>query len=70
MINGIETPGDLYTIAEFTKMCEARHLIDYDGEGYFATETVESGEQVSCEEMAKGVGPANPKYTHVRWYNR
>ena len=70
MINGIETPGDLYTIAEFKEMCEAGHLIDYDGIGYFSTETTESGEQVSCKKMREGKGVPSPEYTHVRWYNR
>ncbi len=62
--------SDLYTVAEFTEMCEAVHLIDYDGVGYFSTETTESDELVSIAEMAHGGAGIDPQYTHVRWYNR
>lgn len=70
MINGIETPGDLYTVAEFKEMCEAGDIMDDDGMGYFSTETTESEEEVSCENLACGGAAPHPKYTHVRWYNR
>ena len=61
--------GDTFTIEEFTKHCEAGGFINYDGNGYFATENMESAIPVNCQAFAEG----NVKsfgFTHIRWYNR
>ena len=61
---------DLYTIDRFMVMCKSGYLIDYDGVGYFGTETTESEQQVSCKDLASGTVVPDPKHTHVHWYNR
>lgn len=57
--------GDLMTMAEFIDCCKSGGLIDYDGFGEYATETMVSNIRVRPSDYSKG-----KLITHVLWYNR
>jgi hypothetical protein len=65
--------GDLYDLMplnRFLEDCWSRELIDYDGNGYYATATEVSKIKVVPSDITKA-GKTPPEWaTHVVWYNR
>lgn len=64
----IETDSDFMTMADFVDGCECGGLIDYDGFGYYATETEMTDLTVRPSDWSKG--KLDPRWTHVVWFNR
>lgn len=61
--------GDLFTIKEFSEMCESGCFIDYDGNGHLATEDKESDIIIHPSTLRESIND-NPWATHIMWYNR
>ena len=55
-------------IKTFQNLVKQRCFTDYDGYGYYATETEESNQYVELSELVKGIYPEWA--THVMWYNK
>ncbi len=55
-----------YTFTEFMDACKNGWINDYDGSGYYGSETSEVRVSVSCIDGAHG--RLDDKYTHVWWY--
>ena len=64
-----DNTGELFTLDEFVDMCHRELFIDYDGFGHLSTDTHESNEVVWPSQIAKGA-TLDPKWTHVKWFNR
>ena len=78
--------GDFMTIESFIACCECGGFIDYDGFGYYATETQQSDKVVRPSFVTGRTKAFNPdtekfymkevkenideSFTHVVWYNR
>ena len=60
--------GDHMTVEKFVRLCKSHALIDYDGTGYYATETAESSKHVWPSQITDGI--VDQTYTHVMWFNR
>jgi len=64
--------GDKFSFEDFAKMCRSGGFIDYDGFGYFGTDTEES-EIKTSPSIFRGQIKLNPalvqKYTCIWWYN-
>lgn len=60
--------GDLMVIESFISNCECGGFIDYDGHGYYATETKMSDMMVLPSDIKHG--NINKDFTHVVWFNR
>lgn len=58
----------IFTVQEFTEGVNAGGFTDYDGIGYFATETHRSNILVECS--IPFYNPDKSLYTHVVWYNK
>jgi len=59
---------DLMTLDCFKAAVKAGAYIDYDGYGYYATETEQSDIALLPSQIGKQVAPAFA--THIAWYNR
>ena len=62
----IEKGDTVFTMAEFTEDCRDGNLIDYDGEGVYATATHKSDIGV----LPSDVPFVDRGWSHVVWYNR
>lgn len=60
--------GELFSIEEFIDYCESGAFIDYDGTGYYATETLKSYIEICPSDIKRGI--YRKDFTHVVWYNR
>lgn len=60
--------GDHMLIADFVAACRSGTFIDYDGYGYYATQTQESDKLIRPSEVMKG--HIDWSFSHVMWYNR
>jgi hypothetical protein len=59
--------GDHMTLAHFIECCECHGFIDYDGWGYYATETDMSNVVVHPSDTS---GKINRNFSHVVWFNK
>lgn len=70
----LDSVGDLMTLDEWIGDVECGGFIDYDGWGYYCTETEQSNISVSPSDLQAGlvtkVRERHPELTHVMWYNR
>ena len=73
--------GDLFTMKEFKEMSKDASLIDYDGHGYYATETAQTDIVIRpshtydsmmecCKIEYEAHKHLTKHFTHVKWYNR
>jgi len=62
--------GDKMTTAEFLEDVESGCFIDYDGHGYFGTDTQESDQMVIPSETKEDSFFLPEWATHIYWYNR
>ena len=53
---------------DFTEMCLAGHVMNFDGTGYFASSTQISKIQVYPDDVRNGYW--DERFTHVVWYNQ
>jgi hypothetical protein len=60
--------GEHWTIEEFSRRVKTDMLVDYDGSGYYATESKASNVRAFPSEIV--AGNINRKFTHVMWYNK
>ena len=65
---GKEWKGDLLTMEAFKKMVNANMLTDYDGFGYYATETSKSDVQVYPSDVLENL--IRDDFSHVMWFNK
>lgn len=65
---GKEWKGDLMTLEEFIDNCNNGLLIDYDGFGYYATETGKSDIMIYPSDIA--MDKYRKDFSHVIWFNR
>lgn len=60
--------GDLFTVEEFIQNVKDGGFTDYDGRGFFATQTHYSDIEVECS--IPFWNPNKALYTHVLWFNK
>jgi hypothetical protein len=60
--------GNLFTFEEFKGCVDSGGFIDYDGFGYYSTDTEQSNITIYPSDFAKG--QVRTDFTHVKWYNR
>lgn len=60
--------GDLFTIEEFIDICKTGYLSDYDGSGFYATDTEQSNIYISPGDIF--ADKYRKDFTHVKWYNK
>lgn len=61
---------DLMPLDEFAALCNMGAFIDYDGTGYYATETEESN-VLAKPSYVCDPNTTHPEWaTHVAWYNK
>jgi len=63
----IKSTEDHMTLDKFIECCTSGGFIDYDGWGYYATDTMETDIGVIPSDIL--AGKVNRDYTHVVWYN-
>ena len=56
------------TIPDFVDACKCGMFTDYDGCGYYATETEMTNQEIRPSDVLKK--QYNPEYSHVVWFNR
>jgi hypothetical protein len=59
--------GDLMTLEDFVSAC-GNMFIDYDGFGYYATETEQTDIIIKPGDVMRDIHRKD--FTHVKWYNR
>lgn len=63
--------GDLMLLEEFVTACQTRSLIDYDGDGRWATNTSYAPRTVvQPSDVLHGLFRPDDWVTHVVWFNR
>ena len=62
--------GDLFTVDNFREMVESGAVIDYDGNGRFATAEKESDIEVSPSTFHLLFMMVDDSLTHVIWFNK
>lgn len=63
--------ADVFTLLEFAFDCKRGAFNDHDGSGNFACPPVMwRTPTVSCEQLANGWLPIDPRFTHVAWFNK
>lgn len=62
--------GDHMTLADFTAHVARGLFIDYDGHGYYATDSEMSDIVVHPSDVKAGLVINDPRLTHVVWFNR
>ena len=73
--------GALFTMEKFEEMSKDATLIDYDGHGYYATETAQTDIVITpshtydsmlgcCKIEYEAHKQLKKHFTHVKWYNR
>ena len=65
---GKEWKGDLMTLEEFIEECNNGILIDYDGFGYYATETGKSDIKIYPSDIS--MNKYRKDFSHVIWFNK
>jgi len=60
---------DLMTLDEFVDCVKTGLFIDYDGSGYYATESLYDRDSPAIPSEIKQ-GKINSSYTHVAWFNK
>lgn len=61
--------GDIFTVKEFIEAIKKGWFNEYDGSGYWATETQVSNSYFDFNSKNFGF-PSEFKATHVCWYNK
>lgn len=69
LTSNLDDFGDLMTMNDFIECCEDGGFIDYDGSGYYASETKLNGSITVYPSMVRK-GTIDKRYTHIMWYNR
>jgi len=64
----LDKDGNLMTLEEFKECCRGGGFIDYDGFGYYSTETEESDITIKPSDITSG--NYRKDFTHINWYNR
>lgn len=64
----IDEHGELMTLEDFLEHCEHHWLIDYDGFGYYATETEMTNIKVKPSHVKRGT--IDNSWSHIVWFNR
>lgn len=64
----ISAYADLIPLKEFVEAVRTRCFIDYDGNGYYATDKEESDVYAIPSEIFEG--QIDWAWTHVAWYNK
>jgi hypothetical protein len=64
----IDDCGDHLPLGEWIDCVKCGAFIDYDGFGYYATETQETNVRVIPSDVANG--KIDTTWTHIVWYNR
>lgn len=59
--------GELMALQEFVEECVSGFFIDYDGSGYYATETQMTRIRVKPSDVTHG---KIENWSHVVWFNR
>lgn len=65
----LDNIGDHITLKEFISACKCGGFINYDGFGYYATETEQSDIEIYPSDITKNKN-YRKDFTHVKWYNR
>ena len=65
----IKAGEDHMTFEEFVADVQCGGFDDYDGYGYYATDTHRSDIVIRPSDLA-ALAARDPKWTHVVWYNR
>lgn len=65
---GKEWKGDTYTLDEFKKMAKSKLLTDYDGFGYYATESAKSDVEIYPSDVLENL--IREDFSHVIWFNK
>lgn len=60
--------GDHMTVEAFKELCDCGMFTEYDGSGYYATETEMSGIQALPSRLRQGI--IEKEFTHVCWFNK
>ena len=60
--------GEHMPLTEFVRLCKNLTFMDYDGTGYYATETAMSSKPVWPSQITDDI--VDRAYTHVMWFNR
>ena len=60
--------GELCTIEDFIGYCETGSFIDYDGSGYYATETLMTRIEANPSDIKRG--RVDKRWSHVMWFNK
>lgn len=64
---GPDDEDDVYTVAQFRRLCKNKSFIDYDGHGYPVRDNLADGDVVIKPSRLEAI-PVDA--THVVWYNR
>lgn len=56
------------TVEEFIEDCKNGSFNDYDGTGYWSSNSKRTSIPISCNDLAKG--KVLPGYTHICWFNK
>lgn len=67
-LHDISEVGDKMTLQDFVESCEYGGFIDYDGFGYYATETQESSIKISPSDVTNN--KYRKDFPYIIWYNR
>ena len=62
--------GKLMTLDEFLKNARNGNFIDYDGHGYYSTDTKMSNKMISPSDVDGGRLRKEIEFTHIMWFNR
>jgi len=69
VLDDLDGHGDLMPLKEFVKYCKIGPMFtDYDGIGYYATETQTSDISINPSDVV--AGKYRKDFTHVIWYNK
>lgn len=67
-LHDISEVGDKMTLKKFVDCCKCGGFIDYDGFGYYATETQESSIKISPSDVTNN--KYRKDFPYIIWYNR
>lgn len=67
-LDNLSEYGSHITIKDFIEMCQNGYLMDYDGHGYYATDSLESNILIYPSDVTNN--KIRKDFSHVIWFNK